>query len=206
MTKELSVTKASKQLLSIAIALTSTVGVAAQEKPQAVQEKLAAAQPGRPAAQAVSLKVSLVFSRFQGDKKISSIPHTVMVSADGTRTSLRLGTQIPVPTSMVNDKGEKSQTYSYRDVGTNIDCTALAVPQDGTYKLSITISDSSVYYPDQSEAAARSVTATGAPAFRAFNTTFVVVLHDGQAAPTTSVTDPISGQVIKVDATINVQK
>ena len=207
MTKELSVTKASKQLLAIAIALTSTVGVAAQEKPQGAQEKLPAAQPGRPAPQAVSLKVSLVFARFQGDKKISSIPHTIMVSADGTRTSLRLGTQIPVPTSMVNDKGEKSQTYSYRDVGTNIDCTALAVPQDGTYKLSITISDSSVYYPDQSEAAARSVTAsTGAPAFRAFNSTFVVVLHDGQAAPTTSVTDPISGQVIKVDATINVQK
>ncbi len=205
MTKELSVTKASKQLLAIAIALTSTVGVAAQEKP-AAQDKQPAAQSSRPAPQSVSLKVSLVFSRFQGDKKISTIPHTIMVSADGTRTSLRLGTQIPVPTSMVNDKGEKSQTYNYRDVGTNIDCTAMAVPPDGTYKLSITISDSSVYYPDQSEAAAKSVSATGAPAFRAFNSTFAVILHDGQAAPTTSVTDPISGQVIKVDAMINVQK
>ncbi len=192
-------TKVSTQLLAIAIAAVSTVSIAAQEKP-------VTPQPQRPAAPvAASLKVSLVFSRSQGDKKISSIPHTIMVATDGTRTSLRLGTQLPVPTTAISEKGA-IQSYSYKDVGTNIDCAATAVP-DGAYRLTITISDSSVYYPDQSDAAVKSVTAsTGAPAFRAFNATFSLVLHDGQAAPTTSVTDPISGQVIKVDAAINVQK
>ena len=190
-------TKVSTQLLAIAIAAVSTVSIAAQEKP-------AAPQPPRPPAPA-SLKVSLVFSRSQGEKKISNIPHTIMVATDGTRTSLRLGTQLPVPTTAISEKGA-IPSYSYRDVGTNIDCAATPVP-DGAYRLTITISDSSVYYPDQSDAAAKSVTAsTGAPAFRAFNATFSLVLHDGQAAPTTSLTDPISGQVIKVDATINLQK
>lgn len=189
-------TKVSTQLLAIAIAAVSTVSIAAQEKP-------AAAQPNRPAP--ASLKVSLVFSRSQGDKKITSIPHTILVATDGNRTSLRLGTQLPVPTTTIGEKGA-IPSYSYKDVGMNLDCSANAV-QDGAYRLTITISDSSVYYPDQSDAAAKSVTAsTGAPAFRAFNTTFALVLHDGQAAPTTSVTDPISGQVIKVDATINVVK
>lgn len=192
--------RATKQLLVMAIALATAAPVLAQETQKP------APTPSRPAAAAPAfLKLSLVIARYQGDKKISSIPHTILVSTDSTRTSLRLGTQVPVPTTAINDKGAVP-SYSYRDVGTNIDCTA-TTPADGVYRLSVTISDSSVYYPDQAEPAARSITAsTGAPAFRAFNTSFTLVLHDGQTAPTTSVTDPISGQVIKVDATINVQK
>ena len=171
------------------------------------------AQDAQPSAQnrqatAVSLKVSLVFSRYQGEKKISSVPHTLWVTAtDGrTPTTLRLGTQIPVATTVFGKEGEKTQSYNYRDVGTNIDVNA-ALAQDGFYKLQITITDSSVYYPDQSEPAARSITAsTGAPAFRNFNSSFTLMLRDGQTAQSTAVTDPVSGQSIKLDATINVQK
>ena len=47
---------------------------------------------------------------------------------------------------------------------------------------------------------------TGAPAFRNFNSTFTMVMKDGQTGQSTSVTDPVSGQVIKLDATLNVQK
>lgn len=75
------------------------------------------------------------------------------------------------------------------------------------YRLSITITDSSVYYPDQTDSAVRSsVSSTGAPAFRNFNTSFAMVLKDGQTVQSTSVTDPVSGQVIKLDATLNAQK
>ena len=149
--------------------------------------------------------MSLVFSRYQGDKKISSVPHTLWVTT-GERTSLRLGTQIPVPTTVVAKEGEKVQSYNYRDVGTNIDCSAASLA-DGWFRLGITITDSSVYYPDQSDAAVRSsMASTGAPAFRNFNSTFTMVLKDGQTGQSTSVTDPVSGQVIKLDATVNVQK
>jgi type II secretory pathway component GspD/PulD (secretin) len=151
--------------------------------------------------------LSLVFSRYQGEKKISSVPHTLWVTTgDNTRTSLRLGTQVPVTTTVISKEGEKTQSYSYRDVGTNIDCSATAL-LDGSFRLGITITDSSVYYPDQSEPTPRSMTASaGAPAFRNFNSTFTMVLKDGQTGQSTSVTDPISGQVIKLDATVNVQK
>lgn len=189
-------TRAFKQFLAIAIALASTVSLAAQD----------GQPPAAPANRVgpVPLKVSLIFSRFQGEKKISSVPHTLWVTTND-RTSLRLGTQIPVPTTVVaNEKAV--QSYNYRDVGTNIDLTAVPA-LDGAFRLSITITDSSVYYPDQSDAAVRSTTAaTGAPAFRNFNSTFTLLLRDGQTAQSTSVTDPVSGQVIKVDATINVQK
>ena len=58
----------------------------------------AAAVPKPPGA---SLKVTLVFSRYQGEKKISSVPHTLWVTADEQRTSLRMGTQIPVASTGV---------------------------------------------------------------------------------------------------------
>lgn len=193
-------TRAFKQLLPAAIVLLSGVCLSAQsEQPPAAQSSRPAATPER-----ISLKVSLVFSRYQGEKKISSVPHTLWVTTND-RTSLRLGTQIPVPTTALSD-GKSVQSYQYRDVGTNIDCSASSAPE-GAYRLTITITDSSVYYPEQADTAVRSATAsTGAPAFRNFNSTFTMILRDGQTAQSTSVTDPVSGQVIKVDATINVQK
>jgi len=193
-----------KQLVVVAIVFMSTA-LAAQDGQQP------AAPSNRPAPGApTSLKVSLVFSRYQGEKKISSVPHILWVTAnDNNRpTSLRLGTQIPVPTTVIAKDGEKSQSYNYRDVGTNIDVTANTSPgSDGAYRLSIVMTDSSVYYPDQSEPAARSsVASTGAPAFRNFNSTFVILVRDGQTVQSTAVTDPVSGQTIKLDATLNVQK
>ena len=197
-------TRVSKQFLAIAIALASTATLAAQDGQQP------AAPSPRPAPGAPTpMKVSLVFSRYQGDKKISSVPHVLWVTAnDGNRpTSLRLGTQIPVTSTVFAKDGEKTQSYNYRDVGTNIDVTANTSPIEGAFRLSITINDSSVYYPDQSDPAARSMSAaTGAPAFRNFNSTFVLLIRDGQTVQSTSVTDPVSGQVIKLDATVNVQK
>jgi type II secretory pathway component GspD/PulD (secretin) len=193
--------KRASKVMTAALVLLTTVAVAAQESQPAAPQILKPPSPG-----SVSLKVSLVFSRYQGDKKLSSVPHTLWVTT-GERTSLRLGTQVPVPTTVLGKEGAGAiQSYNYRDVGTNIDCGANLAP-DGAYRLLITLTDSSVYFPDQADAATRSTLAsTGAPAFRNFNSTFTVVLKDGQTAQSTSVTDPVSGQVIKVDATLNVQK
>ena len=186
------------KIMTAALAVLTTATLVAQDAQPA-----APSRPGSP----VSLKLSLVFSRYQGEKKISSVPHTLWATAtDGrTPTTLRLGTQIPVPTTIFGKEGEKTQSYNYRDVGTNIGVNA-SNAQDGFYKIQITITDSSVYYPDQSETAARTVASTGAPAFRNFNSSFTLMMKDGQTAQSTAVTDPVSGQTIKLDATLNVQK
>jgi type II secretory pathway component GspD/PulD (secretin) len=194
------VTRALKYSLPVAIAFAISVSLAAQDGQSPAP---AASRPAAPAP--VALKVSLVFSRLQGDKKVSSLPYTLFVTANDQRTSLRLGTQIPVPTTTITDKGSVP-SYNYKDVGTNIDCAANSTA-DGAYRLIITMTDSSVYYPDESDAATRSTTAvTRAPAFRNFNSTFTLLVRDGQTVQSTSVTDPVSGQTIKIDATVNVQK
>ena len=114
------------KVVTAAMMLLATVPVAAQDSQPAAQNKPPAVSP-------VSLKVSLVFSRYQGEKKISSVPHTLWVTT-GDRTSLRLGTQIPVPTTVLKEGTGAVQSYNYRDVGTNIDCSATPLP-DGAYQI-----------------------------------------------------------------------
>jgi hypothetical protein len=187
------------RVTSAVIVVLATAALAAQEAP---------APPQAPRTMSlVSLKVSLVLSRYQGEKKITSMPYTLLVTANqAERTSLRMGNQIPVPTPSIGPGGERSTSYQYRDVGTNIDCIASTVP-DGQFRLTLTVTDSSVYYPDRTDPTAASTTGTtGAPAFRTFNSTFNILLRDGQTAQYSSATDQVSGQVVKLDATINVQK
>ena len=189
-----------------ALLVSASVAVRAQDNPGS-----GAPQP-TPATRAalVPLKVTLVISRYQGDKKLSSLPYTLMLTANERQTTrLRLGTQLPVVSTVFSQAKETSvpmQSYNYKDVGTNIDCEA-STAADGAYKLSLTIADSSVYYPDRTESAvASATTATGAPAFRSFTSTFNILLRDGQTSQYIAATDTVSGQTLKLDATINVQK
>jgi hypothetical protein len=44
------------------------------------------------------------------------------------------------------------------------------------------------------------------PLFRRFETTFTAVLRDGQSMQTIASTNPVTGEVIKIDVTLNVVK
>lgn len=149
----------------------------------------------------VPLKVQLVVSRHNGDKKISSLPYTLWVSANGRiTTSIRMGVQVPIVSTMITKEGQVP-SYSYRDVGTNIDCLAQS-QADGFYVLEIKLNDSSVSFePKESGPTLR-----GIPAFRNFTSNFNIVLKDGQTAQYASATDPVSGETVKVDVTLNVLK
>lgn len=147
----------------------------------------------------VPLKVQLVVSRHNGDKKISSLPYTLWVSANGRiTTSVRMGVQVPIASTMITKEGTLP-SYSYRDVGTNIDCLAQS-QADGFFVLEIKLNDSSVSFDPKESAPALK----GIPAFRNFTSNFNIMLKDGQTAQYASATDPLSGETVKVDVTINV--
>jgi hypothetical protein len=173
------------------------------------QEKVAAPQTGaqpKPAAQLVPLKVQLVVSRHMGEKRIGSLPYTLWVTANKSgETSLRMGVQVPVVSAVFPAK-EGAQvpvsSYSYRDVGTNIDCSATTV-SDGWFNVNITLNDSAIRF-DTKELQNQAV--AGVPAFRNFTSRFSILLKDGQTAQYTSATDPVSGEVLKVDVTLTVLK
>lgn len=146
----------------------------------------------------IPLRVQLVVSRFQGDKKISSVPYTLAVVAnDNKTTNLRMGVEVPV----ARDGGP---SYSYRSVGTTIECNAQAF-EGATYKLGVELSDSSIVTTaGQGDQAAPVARVAGMPAFRSFTSAFQLLLKDGQTAQHTVATDPVSGEVMKVDVTLTV--
>ncbi len=51
-----------------------------------------------------------------------------------------------------------------------------------------------------------SQTLKGVPAFRNFTSNFSILLKDGQTAQYASATDPVSGETLRVDVTVNVLK
>ena len=100
-------------------------------------------------------------------------------------------------------KSTPISSYTYRGVGTNIDCGATfdeAVP--GIFQLALTVSDSSLGL----DTAKRSGVMPDVPSFRNFNSSFTALLRDGQTMQYTSATDPVSGEVMKIDVTAAVMK
>jgi hypothetical protein len=175
----------------------------------------------RQLGQLVPLKVQIVISKYQGDKKISSLPYTLSVNANDGHESigsggqyspnkivrLRMGAQVPVPSmAMPVVDGKQMPTagpVQYKDVGTNIDCWAWA-NEDDRFNVSISIEDSSVYADGQTAQGAPRL--NDIPTFRSFRSEATVILKDGQTSQFTAATDKVSGETTRVDVTITVVK
>ena len=132
-------------VLALTLAGGAMMPVVAQDKPQAPPP---AAQPAPSSvARQIPLKVQLTLSRFIGEKKISSTPYMLGVLTNAQKTSLRMGVQVPVTIRDVRQGAGLRRTpqnsYTYRDVGTNIDCEAQDVG-NGVFKLVLTIEDSAI--------------------------------------------------------------
>lgn len=183
----------------VAVSLALGAVASAQEKPAAPAQKPAVIVP---------VKVQVVISRYQGEKKVSSLPYSLSVNAnDRGSSSLRMGAQVPIATSMmplIDSVGKSTvpQSFQYKDVGTNIDCSA-STTDDGRFRLAITIEENSLI---TDEPKAQPGVAKVNPSFRSFRTTETLLLKDGQTLQFTSATDKISGDVVKVDVTLTVVK
>ena len=189
---------------------------AAQKKLQAAE---AAAKSDRAKAQAarddlqrlVPLSVDVIVTRFQGDKKISSMPYMLAVNANKLGQAgpalLRMGAKVPVPTiaappgNPAGPAGPMPGPVNYQDIGTNIDCTAKVV--DEGFEVRISVSDTSVYANIQDNA---TPTVGNMPVFRSYQSTNTLVLKDGQSREFTAATDRVSGEVIRIGVTLRVVK
>ena len=185
--------------LVFAFALASSVIVRTQEKP-------AAPAAPKPAPTAMPLRVQVLVSRFQGEKKLSSLPYTLSVNA-GSRGTLRMGAKVPVNMMMTTNVPKdfpQGGPIQYQDVGTSIDCYVSTVQDDGRYRIEITIEDSSVY--GDAPNPADNKPAPGNPSFRSFRASDSMALRDGQTSQFTTATDKVSGEIVKVDVTLTVVK
>lgn len=178
-----------KIALRALLCLSLTAPVLADDEPDA---KAASTKPSTP------LKLTVVYTRHQGEKKVSVLPYTLSLNADRGPSRLRMGLQVPI---RINDKDVPGNVV-FKDVSNNIDCQAASMA-DGRFDVRCTIEQTSVY---QGTGETGNLSISSTPVLRMFRSDEAMMLRDGQTAQLTSATDPVSGEVLKVDVTLNVVK
>jgi hypothetical protein len=164
-------------------------------------------------AATTTLRVQLVIARLLNEKKLASLPYTFVVSArpnsscSERRVRMRMGVDTPVPvtsyTASESNTGRYPTSFQYKNVGTNIDCSATDLGA-GRYQLSLGVENSSALAAPQGVATSGEL--SGVPLFRSFSTSVDPILRDGQTVQTVASTDPVTGEVVKIDVTLNVVK
>ena len=187
-------------LLSVLIAASAA---SAQEKPDKPADKPATERTPTPRRASIPLKLQIVYTRSMGEKKIGSTPYVLSVNADGRPSRLRMGVEVPIQVAM---KDNVVQT-NYRSVGNNLDCSAEQLDFEERFKVMCTFEHSSVYSAEgrgTGSAVGDVSMGNNMPAFRSFKSEANVILRDGQTAQYMVATDPVSGEVLKIDVTLSV--
>lgn len=164
----------------------------------------------------VPIDLEVVISRYQGDKKTSSLPYALTVNTVSTYnveeaplTSLRMGGEVPLPTMSFTVDGKPMPGFPtggpvmYKAVGTNIDARG-RILADGRFEIWVSVQDDAIATP-QSVGGAGTQSAS-LPVIRSFRASNNVVLKDGQTRQFTAAADRITGEVVKVDVTLKVAK
>lgn len=145
----------------------------------------------------VQLRVQVTIVRYSGDKKTASLPFTLWVYVDGDPTSLNAAQNVLVPSvSFASAAGTPPPSYSTQNVGTRIVCSA-APSGDGRFKVSLNIGDSHLV-PAKADG--------GTVTLKSLQTSNSLLLRDGQTAEFVAATDPISGEVTRIDVTATTLK
>jgi hypothetical protein len=194
----------------IALAMAVTLSAQNPPPPQPIPEQPAPSAGTRGSkAPAIPLEVQIVLSRYQGEKRVSSMPYVMAVNANGERASLNMGADVAVPSStfVPNDpsKPQPIVSFNYRQIGTSIICGAVTTAEDGRFELNISVDDSSVYLKEDSSTGSPAAV-SNMPAFRSFKSRNTLLLRDGQTRQYTAATDRVSGETIRIDVTLKVVK
>lgn len=187
-------------MLAVCVQRATAQEKAKSEDPAATAKDIGYPKPVTP------LRVQVVFSEYESEKKISSLPYTLLVNADdrGPIAAVRMGLRVPVVTG---SSGENKQ-FQYLDIGTNLDGRAERT-DDGRFFLKLNVERSSAYTPDSGQKNSPVTSGqmmNGQPVIQRFSAQVNLVIRDGQTIQSTVATDPVTGHVLKVDVTANVVK
>jgi hypothetical protein len=153
------------------------------------------------------LKLQIVLTELDGTKKISSLPYTlrVLASAHPADTKSNTGMRIPIRT------GGKDNEYQmqYLDIGTNINYTAKPL-DGGRYQLHLQVERSMVYVSSTGDKpvpwSPTDPLLSVDPVIGQFKENCDLVIRDGQTLQATMAADPVTGHIMTMDVTINVDK
>lgn len=197
------------RVLAIAVAVVVlAVTVGAQNPPPPTPLPAPDSPPvARPSRQPlVPLEIQVVIARYQGEKRVSSMPYVMAVNANGAPASLNMGADVAIPSGPITPPADGKPSpvvmYNYRSIGTNIVCGATTA-DEGRFDLNISIDDSSVFVKEDG---APSTGVGNMPAFRSFKSRNTLLLRDGQTRQYTAATDRVSSETIRIEVMLKVVK
>jgi hypothetical protein len=170
------------------------------------QDKTSPSEKTKPS---IPVKLIVVLTENDGEKKVASLPYTILVNSEpggqsghaGYSTFTRVGVRVPVPS------GGKEGQSTFVDVGSNIDCGVQA-EEDGRFTVRLNFERSSLYFQGRGEEKGTIKTVeTGQqyiPTIRAQS--LLVTVREGQSLEVLTATDPLNGHVFRLNLTLNVQK
>lgn len=153
------------------------------------------------------VQLQVVINKFRDDKRVSTMPYTLSARQQGDRgglgAMLRVGAQVPV----ASPSSDKTPTVSYRDVGTRIDVQVDGL-DDGRFEVTLTVQESAVYLPEPGSPGGSIAirNSTGAPVLRNYTSTNTLIVKEGQTSQFTAATDPLTGEIIRVELTLTAIK
>jgi hypothetical protein len=165
--------------------------------------------------QNIPLELQVIISRYQGEKRISSLPYVLSLKsftnsnrAGFAGASLRLGSRVPIRSQVFTPAAEgkpaaTTSSVGYENVGTNIDAGASAL-EDGRFEVTISINESSVVTDPQDLKATPG--SDSYPVFRSYQSTNTLFVKDGQPTQFTAASDRVSGEVVRVEVKLTVVK
>jgi hypothetical protein len=156
--------------------------------------------PGKVRPGSGPIEVRFVISRYQAEKKLSSVPYALSCPVGETEPArVRVGVDVPLFTK-INDVPQ----VIFKTVGTGVDCMASEI-EPGLYRLALNADQTSIYVP-KGEPGAWSVPEGWLgqhPWARSLRASFVAALREGETAQQTTATDPLTGEVVKIDVTLS---
>jgi type II secretory pathway component HofQ len=148
-----------------------------------------------PQATTQSIKLQVVLSRYEGDKKISSLPYSLLL-APGESGNVRTGAEMPVPTAAFTPSGTTT-SYTMQQVGSQIEATVTPTA-DGKFKLNLNVTDRAVVAgPTQGGV-------PNVPSFRNNSTNSKAILSNGETVQFISAADKAGGETFRIEVTLTV--
>jgi hypothetical protein len=126
----------------LAISLITLILVVPAMRAQEKEKSADAAKPAAAERPITPLRVQVVFTEFDGDKKIGSLPYSFLVNADdrGAPAAVRMTFHVPVETS----NGAGSKHVGQYPLTTNMDGRAEKA-DDGRFLLRLNVEKDSIY-------------------------------------------------------------
>ena len=99
---------ARRSLVPLAVAL-ALAALASTGRAQETPKPDAAMAPGpatsRPKKMPVMLRVQITIARYQAERKLASVPYTVLLTTDDRKVRLRMGVEVPIPVTSFSKSG-----------------------------------------------------------------------------------------------------